>query len=54
MAAAILSHLTWLGFAVQGDHGLLFSMACMTFACGFTVMMIHRDSIPNYESMTRW
>ena len=54
MAAAILSHLTWLGFAVQGDHGLLFGMACVTFTCGFTVMMIHRDSIPNYESMTRW
>jgi hypothetical protein len=54
MAAAILSHLTWLGFAVQDDHGLLFGMACVTFTCGFTVMMIHRDSIPNYESMTRW
>ena len=54
MAAAILSHMTWLGFAVQDDHGLLFSMACVTFTCGFTVMMIHRDSIPNYESMTRW
>ena len=54
MAAAILSHLTWLGFAVQGDHGLLFSMACVTFTCGFTVMMIHRDQIPNYVSMSSW
>lgn len=54
MGAAILSHLTWLGFAVQGDHGLLFSMACVTFASGFTVLMIHRDAIPNYESMSQW
>ncbi len=54
MAAAILSHLTWLGFAVQGDHGLLFGMACVTFTCGFTVMMMHRDSIPNYVSMSSW
>jgi len=52
MAAAILSHLTWLGFAVQSDHGLLFGMACVTFTCGFTVMMMHRDSIPNYVSMS--
>ena len=37
MAAAILSHITWLGFAVQGDHGLLFGMACATSTCGFTV-----------------
>lgn len=54
MAAAILSHLTWLGFAVQGDHGLLFGMAVVTFTCGVTVMMLHRDSIPNYERMTNW
>jgi hypothetical protein len=54
MASAILSHMTWLGFAVQGDHGLLFSMAIVTFASGFTVMMLHRHSIPNYVSLSRW
>jgi hypothetical protein len=54
MAAAILSHLTWLGLSVQGDHGLLFSMALVTFGSGFTVLMIHRHSIPNYEAMSRW
>jgi len=54
MAAAILSHITWLGFVVQGDHGLLFGMACVTFACGFTVLLLHRDSIPNYVSLSRW
>lgn len=54
MSAAILSHLTWLGFSVQGDHGLLFSMALVTFTSGFTVMMLHRYSIPNYVSLSTW
>lgn len=54
MAAAILSHLTWLGFSVQADHGLLFGMAIVTFTCGITVLMLHRDSIPNYTRMTSW
>ena len=54
MAAAILSHITWLGFQVQNDHGLLFGMACVTFSCGFTVLLLHRDSIPNYVSMSSW
>src|SRR5499427_1746810 len=52
MSAAILSHLTWLGFSVQGDHGLLFSMAIVTFTSGFTLMLIHRYSIPNYVSLS--
>lgn len=54
MAAAILSHVTWLGFSVQADHGLLFGMAVVTFTCGFTVMLMHRDLIPNYVAMSRW
>lgn len=54
MSAAILSHLTWLGFSVQGDHGLLFSMAIVTFTSGFAVMMIHRHLIPNYMSLSNW
>ena len=54
MSAAILSHLTWLGFSVQGDHGLLLSMAIITFTSGFTVMMIHRHLIPNYQSLSQW
>ncbi len=54
MAAAILSHLTWLGFSVQGDHGLLFCMALVAFTSGFTVMMIHRHLIPNYVSLSHW
>src|ERR1044071_6857526 len=54
MSAAILSHLTWLGFSIQGDHGLLFGMAIVTFVSGFTVMMLHRHSIPNYVSLSHW
>jgi len=54
MAAAILSHLTWLGISVEGDHGLLFCMALVTFTSGFTVMMIHRHLIPNYVSLSHW
>src|SRR5689334_20952358 len=54
MSAAILSHMTWLGYSVQNDYGLLFSMAIVTFTCGFTVMMIHRHLIPNYVSLSHW
>ena len=49
MAAAILSHMTWLGYAIQGDHGLLFGMALVTFTCGLTVLWVHRHHIPGYE-----
>jgi putative oxidoreductase len=48
MSAAILSHMTWLGYSVQGDHGLLFCMALVTFTCGATVMMLYRHHIPGY------
>lgn len=54
MAAALLSHVTWLGLAVQGDNGLLFGMAVTTFTCGVTVLLLHRHQIPNYQSMTTW
>lgn len=54
MGAAILSHLTWLGFAIMGDHGLLFGMAITTFACGFTVMCLHRHAIPFVTPLTYW
>lgn len=52
MSAALLSHLSWLGISVQGDHGLLFGMATVTLCCGLTVMVIHRRSIPNYLSLS--
>jgi hypothetical protein len=54
MGAAILSHMTWLGFSILGDGGLLFGMACVTFACGFTVLMLHRREIPFTTPLTYW
>jgi putative oxidoreductase len=54
MAAAILSHVTWLGYSVQGDHGLLFGMAWVTFACDVTVMWMHRHHIPGYVPTTMY
>jgi hypothetical protein len=54
MLAAILSHMTWLGFSIQGDHGLLFGMAVVTFICGFTVMILHRHSIPWITPLSSW
>jgi len=52
MGAAIVSHLTVLGVQIQGDHGLLFAMAVVTFISGFTVTYIHRDQIPSYSPST--
>jgi uncharacterized membrane protein YphA (DoxX/SURF4 family) len=54
MAAAILSHLTWLGYSVQDDHGLLFCIALVTFSCGVTVMLMYRHHIPGYVPATTW
>jgi hypothetical protein len=54
MLAAILSHMTWLGYSIQGDHGLLFCMALVTFACGVTVMWIYRHHIPGYVPATMY
>jgi hypothetical protein len=54
MLAAILSHMTWLGYSIQGDHGLLFGMAVVTFMCGFTVMILHRHSIPWITPLSSW
>ena len=54
MGAAILSHMTWLGYSILGDHGLLFGMACATFICGFTVLMLHRREIPFTTPLTQW
>lgn len=48
MLAALLSHMTWLGYSIQGDHGLLFCMALTTFSCGVTVLWMYRYDIPGY------
>jgi uncharacterized membrane protein YphA (DoxX/SURF4 family) len=54
MLAAILSHMTWLGYSIQGDHGLLFGMALVTFTCGVTVMWMYRHHIPGYVPATTY
>src|SRR5262245_18690661 len=41
LGGAIVSHITVLGIEVQGDHGLLFAMAVITFVCGFIVTFLH-------------
>ena len=48
LGAAIISHITILGIEIQGDHGLLFGMAVVTFMCGFIVTYLHRREIPSY------
>jgi hypothetical protein len=46
--------MTWLGYAVLGDHGLLFCMALATFTSGFTVLLIHRHQIPFVTPPSTW
>lgn len=52
IGAAIVSHITVLGIAIQGDGGLLFGMACTTFLAGAVVTFLHRREIPGYVSMS--
>ena len=54
MSAAILSHMTWLGYSIQSDHGLLFCMALVTFTCGVTVLWLYRHHIPGYVPTTTY
>lgn len=48
----MVSPITVLGIEVQGDHGLLFVMAEITFVCGLIVTFLHRHEIPSYTPMT--
>lgn len=52
IGAAIVSHITVLGIAIQGDGGLLFGMACTTFLAGIIVTFLHRREIPGYVSLS--
>ncbi len=47
MGSAIASHLTVLGVEVQGDHGLLFGMACMAFTGALVTLWVHQQSVPH-------
>ena len=43
---AIASHLTFLGIEVQGDKGLLFSLAVAVFVTSAIALFLHRMQIP--------
>lgn len=46
MAGAIMSHLTVLGIDIQGDGGLLFTLALLVFAASGTIVIIRRAELP--------
>jgi len=46
ISGAIASHLTVLGIAVQGDHGLLFGLAISVFVTSAIVIYLNRKHIP--------
>jgi putative oxidoreductase len=54
MGAALLSHIAVLGIAVQGDHGLLFAMACTTLATTLVTLWLHQRSIPYITPLIDW
>ncbi len=54
LGGAIVSHLTVLGIEIQGDHGVLFTMAIAAFVSGFVVTFLHRNEIPSYAPLTSY
>ena len=46
MVGAIMSHLTVLGIEVQGDGGLLFTLALTVFVGSAVVLVLRRRDIP--------
>ena len=46
ISGAIVSHLTVLGIAVQGDGGQLFGLALVVFVCSLVILYLHRREIP--------
>ena len=46
MSGAILSHVTKLGIAVQGDHGRLFLYACLVSISCLILLYTHRFQLP--------
>ncbi len=46
MGGAILGHLTKLGIEVQGDHGLLFTLALVTLVAAGIVALLRRRELP--------
>lgn len=46
ISGAIFFHLTTLGIEVQGDGGLLFYLAIITFVCAGVTLLLHRKQLP--------
>lgn len=46
LSGAIIAHLTKLGIDVQGDGGLLFSLALVAFTCCLVTLILHWRTIP--------
>jgi hypothetical protein len=46
IGGALVSHLLVLGIEVQGDGGLLFTLAAVTLACALLVLFLRRAEIP--------
>jgi putative oxidoreductase len=48
ISGAIVSHLTKLGIALPAvdDHGELFALALIVFACSAAVLVMHRGELP--------
>jgi len=51
MGGAILSHLTRLGIDVQGDHGLLFTLAIIVVVVAAIIVVIRRRELPAVGEM---
>ena len=53
ISGAIFSHLTKLGITLPlvGDHGELFVLALVVFACSLGVLILHRYEIPMVARM---
>jgi putative oxidoreductase len=43
---AMVSHLTFLGIEVQGDHGLLFGLAITVVLCSLGLLSLYRSQMP--------
>ena len=46
MSGALFSHLFKLGFVVQGDGGLLFAYALISWLCAAALTWMYRDRLP--------
>lgn len=54
ICGAITSHLTRLGIAVQGDHGLLFALALAVFGSCVMILFIRRGEVRALWSAVPW